>query len=204
MRSRNLFRVLLKKSFYSREEKNLIEKAFTFARSAHIYQKRRSGEPYWTHVVGVAIKLILLGFPSSFVVASLLHDCVEDANISIREISLKFGAFVAFLVDFMTRENCGYRSYEDKVNFILSEYPWAIFLRLSDISHNMETPQYYKRATEKIEEAIMFKEVAEKIAISKGEEVLKGLNPNAFPNGIFGFIQRLEDKIEKAKLINKL
>ncbi|MCD4694579.1 HD domain-containing protein [bacterium] len=169
-----------------------------------MHQFRKSGEPYWHHVVGVAIKLIKLGFPLEYILASLLHDCPEDAGTSIGEISRKFGYQVAFLVDFMSRnELCGYFSYEEKVSIILEECPWAIFLRLADISHNMETPEYYNNAREKIKEAKMFIKIGEIIAIIKGEKILKQLKINAFPNGLFGFIKRLEDKLGKAQLLGQ-
>ena len=204
MRLRREFKALLKKSSFSKKDIILINKAFIFARSAHIYQKRRSGEPYWHHLVGVAMKLIKLNFPLEYILASLLHDCPEDAGTSIGVISKRFGYYVAFLVDFMSRNRlCGYSSYEEKIGIILKEYPWAIFLRLADISHNMETPQYYKKTGEKIKEAEMFIEVGELVAIQIGEEVLKEINSNIFPNGLFGFIKRLEDKINKAKTLEK-
>ncbi len=192
---RKEFRVLLKRSFFSEAEIALINEAFVFAKAAHIHQFRRSGEPYWYHVVGVAMKLIKLNFPLEYILASLLHDCPEDAGVSIGEISRKFGYYVAFLVDFMSRnELCGYSSYGEKIRIILEEYPWVIFLRLADISHNMETSQYYK-------DAEMFIEIGELVAIQIGEEVLKKIDSNVFPNGLFGFIKRLEYKINNAKVL---
>ncbi|SRR6056297_252049 len=200
MRLKAEFQALLKRSYYSRSDKELIDKAFSFARSAHVFQRRKSGEPYWHHLVGGATKLIRLGFPAVFIIAFLLHDSCEDAGVNIKEISRKFGSYAAFLVDFMSRnELCGYESYKEKVFVILREDPWAIFIRLADISHNMETPQYYKNVLDKIEEAEMFIEIAEIIAIEEGEEILKQLYPHAFPNGLFGFIKRLEDKIKMAE-----
>ena len=202
MRMEEIFKALLNKSYFTKDEAQLIKEAFYFAKKAHHGQLRRSGEPYWYHVAGVAMKLMKLGFPLDFVLASLLHDCPEDVGISIGQISRKFGSDTAFLVDFMSRnELCEYFSYQDKVSIILNEYPWAIFLRLADISHNMETPEYYKNAQEKIEEAKMFIKLGEIIAIQRGEEVLKKISPKAFPSGIFGFIKRLEDKIDKAKAL---
>jgi len=81
----------------------LIEKAFRFAEKAHEGQKRMSGDPYITHPVAVAEIIADLGLPDTVIAAALLHDVVEDAGISIDDITSEFGDEVAMLVDGVTK-----------------------------------------------------------------------------------------------------
>lgn len=80
----------------------LINKAYLFAAKAHEGQKRESGEPYISHPVWVALVISQLGVGEEAIVAALLHDCVEDTEISIDKISRIFGDEVALLVEGMT------------------------------------------------------------------------------------------------------
>ncbi len=81
----------------------LIERSFAFAAERHAGQKRRSGEPYVVHPVGVAriISELRLDVPS--VCAGLLHDCVEDTSATAEDIGRLFGSEIQFLVEGVTK-----------------------------------------------------------------------------------------------------
>ena len=80
-----------------------IERAYQLAKRAHEGTLRRSGEPYIVHPVCAAIILVELGMDTDSIVAALLHDVVEDTEITLEEIRKEFGKDVAFLVDGVTK-----------------------------------------------------------------------------------------------------
>jgi GTP pyrophosphokinase len=79
-----------------------IERAEQFARKSHKGQKEVTGKPYVDHPIKVASLLKKWGQDNGVICAGLLHDVVEDCNISLKEIKNKFGERVAYLVDAMS------------------------------------------------------------------------------------------------------
>ena len=69
----------------------------------HVGQFRQSGEPYICHPIEVAKIIVGFGFDSDSVVASLLHDIVEDTDVTLDDLRAKFGAEIASLVDGVTK-----------------------------------------------------------------------------------------------------
>jgi len=88
---------------YSVVERDLVMRAYRFAEKAHAGQKRASGEPYISHCENVASILAELRVPPSLVIAGLLHDTVEDTQVTIEEVRREFGEEVARLVDGVTK-----------------------------------------------------------------------------------------------------
>ena len=88
---------------YSLVDREIIERAYTFAEHAHEGQKRASGEPYITHCVAVATILAEMRVPPIVVAAGLLHDTVEDTPITLTAIRNEFGEEAAKLVDGVTK-----------------------------------------------------------------------------------------------------
>jgi GTP pyrophosphokinase len=88
---------------YSVVDKDIIMRAYRFAEDAHATQTRASGEPYITHCVAVAAILAELSVPPIVVIAALLHDTVEDTEISIEDIKQYFGEEASKLVDGVTK-----------------------------------------------------------------------------------------------------
>ena len=81
----------------------LIEKAYNLASEAHGDQRRVSGVPYILHPTSVACILVDLGMDSETVVAALLHDVVEDTDVTLEEIIKLFGDEIAHLIDGVTK-----------------------------------------------------------------------------------------------------
>lgn len=88
---------------YSPADRELIMRAYRVAEKAHEGQKRASGEPYVNHCIAVANILAELRVPPNVVAAGLLHDTVEDTDITIVEIQRDFGDEIALLVDGVTK-----------------------------------------------------------------------------------------------------
>ena len=128
-------------------QENLLKKAFEFACQCHGDQKRHSGEPYVTHPVEVAS--IVAGFKvdQASVIAALLHDVVEDTNVSLETISKEFDPTIAELVDGLTKiARIEFRSSQEKLaeNFrkmvmAMAKDLRVIIIKLADRLHNMRT-----------------------------------------------------------------
>lgn len=84
-------------------EREILERAFRVAAGAHKGQKRASGEPYVQHCLAVAAILAELNLPVPAVAAGLLHDTVEDTEISLGDLQRDFGDEIATLVDGVTK-----------------------------------------------------------------------------------------------------
>ncbi|MEM9462644.1 MAG: HD domain-containing protein [Myxococcota bacterium] len=87
----------------SHPDESLVTRAFEAAQRAHATQRRRSGEPYLVHPVRVAHSIAQLGLDSPSVAAGLLHDSVEDSEITVFELTEQFGREVATIVDGVTK-----------------------------------------------------------------------------------------------------
>ena len=88
---------------YSVVDRELIMRAYHLAEEAHAGQKRASGEPYITHCIAVAAILAELRVPPAVVIAGLLHDTVEDTDVTLEQIRREFGEEIAKLVDGVTK-----------------------------------------------------------------------------------------------------
>jgi guanosine-3',5'-bis(diphosphate) 3'-pyrophosphohydrolase len=88
---------------YTLADRELVQRAYRVAEEAHREQKRHSGEPYINHCIAVASILADLKVPPEVVVAGLLHDTVEDTNITLADIRRDFGDTVKILVDGVTK-----------------------------------------------------------------------------------------------------
>src|SRR5256714_7008198 len=84
-------------------ETGRIERAFEVAKKAHQDQVRRSGDPYISHPLSVARILASLGLDDVTIAAALLHDAVEDTDVTLADISNDFGPDVAAIVDGVTK-----------------------------------------------------------------------------------------------------
>ena len=87
----------------SSTDEELIRRAFESAKNSHKGQKRASGEPYINHCLAVATIMAELGAPTPTIVAALLHDSVEDTDLTLDDLERDFGSEVAQLVDGVTK-----------------------------------------------------------------------------------------------------
>ncbi len=135
------------KLYYPTADEHLLEKAYEFAVRAHEGQLRKSGDPYVTHPISVAsvITKLRLGVPS--ICAGLLHDAVEDTSATVEELTVEFGAEIAFLVDGVTKlgqlpySNRKERQAENfrKMLLAMAKDIRVILVKLCDRLDNMRT-----------------------------------------------------------------
>ena len=101
----NRYRKLLRKAkpIMKDGDAKVIRKAFNVALKAHEGMRRKSGEPYIFHPLNVAIICIdEIGLGATSIVAALLHDVVEDTDITLADIKHMFGIIVAMIIDGLT------------------------------------------------------------------------------------------------------
>lgn len=148
---------------YPVPDRNLIEKAHLWAEKAHAGQKRLSGDDYITHPVAVANYLISLNLDAPTIAAALLHDTLEDTDLTYPNIKKEFGSDIAFLVEAVTKLRkvkysptpTGRRTKDEyfdtlkKMFFAMAEDLRVILIRLSDRLHNMQTLQYLPAVDQK-------------------------------------------------------
>lgn len=163
------------------EEKSLIIKAFEFAELAHRDQKRFSGEPYIIHPFNVALILADFHANAETIAAGLLHDTVEDADVSLETIAREFNPNIAFLVDGVTK--LGKLRYQGikrhveslrKMFVAMAEDIRVILIRLADRLHNVRTLQHV-RPDKQVRIALETLEVYAPIANRLGMWRMKGL-----------------------------
>ena len=143
-------------SLYSDKDQEEINNAFLYAKNGHQGQKRKSGEEYITHPLHVAIYLAELNFDIDTIKAALLHDLVEDTDITYQDIKKTFGKEVADLVDGVTKlDKIKYNSREEakadairKMVIAMSKDIRVLILKLADRLHNIETIEFHKKWTQ--------------------------------------------------------
>ena len=140
-----------KASTYMKESDTAkIREAYQFAAEAHKGQVRKSGEPYIEHPVAVAEILVNMQMDVTSAVAALLHDVVEDTNVTLDDLRERFGETLAMLVDGLTKlERIQFRSKEEQQNenyrkmFVaMAQDIRVILIKLADRLHNMRTLKF--------------------------------------------------------------
>lgn len=142
------FKPLLQKIGYlKRQQAREVYRAYRIARAAHAGQRRDSGEEYVTHPIAVASILATMYLDYETLIASLLHDVVEDTTLTKHFIREKFGASVADLVDgvtklmqieFASKAEAEAESFR-KMVLAMSRDIRVIIIKLADRLHNMRT-----------------------------------------------------------------
>ncbi len=138
------------KGYHPAANIELINKAYVYSARAHQGQTRKSGDPYFIHPVSVANIIAQLHLDSASVCAALLHDVIEDTQISEAEMQREFGKEVAFLVAGVTKlGKVNFGSKEDrqaesfrKMLLAMSEDIRVLIVKLADRLDNMRTLEH--------------------------------------------------------------
>lgn len=181
---------------YSDDDIKLIWQAYNFARAAHAEQKRESGQPYILHPLAVATILVDLGLDTETIVAALLHDVVEDTDVTIEQVSEQFGETIAVLVNGVTKlskYDIPDRDQRDaegirKLFLAMISDVRIILIKLGDRLHNIRTidslpeDRQHRIAQETLE---IYAPIAERLGIWKFKSELedrafKCLEPELF------------------------
>ncbi len=179
----------LRKIMELRKSSELIDKAYRFAKHAHAGQKRLTGEPYFNHALKTAECLAEWGLDEATIAAGLLHDTVEDTDVTIEDIGREFGEDIKLLIDGVTKlgkikYRGGDRAQAENLRKLLlamAEDLRVIFVKLADRRHNMKTlgplpPSKQKRI------ALETMEIYAPLAYRLGMQKLSGeLQDLAFP-----------------------
>ncbi len=164
----------------------LIEDAINLCHDAHTGQKRVSGEPFYYHPCSVAKIIIKMGLDSEAITASLLHDVVEDTDISLEYIEKRFGKDVAMLVDGVTKlGKIPFSSPDEqqsenvrKMFIAMAQDIRVIIIKLADRLHNMRTmasmPEQ-KRRDKSRETLEIYAPIAHRLGIRALKEELEDL-----------------------------
>ena len=176
-----IYNILIEKieKYHPSEDYSMIEKAYHMANEAHKDQKRKSGEPYIIHPLCVAIILAELEMDKETIVAGLLHDVIEDTEMTKEDVSNEFSPEVALLVDGVTKLTQLNLS-QDKIEiqaenlrkmFIaMANDIRVVIIKLADRLHNLRTLQYQTAAkqVEKARETMdIYAPIANRLGISK-------------------------------------
>ena len=197
---------------------SMIEKAYKIAKEAHKDQVRKSGEPYIIHPLWVGIILADLEMDKETIVAGMLHDAVEDTDMTLEDITKEFGEEVALLVDGVTK--LGQLSYsQDKLEvqaenlrkmfLAMAKDIRVIIIKLADRLHNMRTLEFMTPAKqqEKARETMdIYAPIAQRLGISKIKTELDDLSLKYWkPDVYYQLVKDLnERKTEREEFVQQI
>lgn len=172
---------------YTDEEIANVKKAYELAAKVHEGQKRLSGEPYIMHPLSVALILARLGMDDASIIAAILHDTVEDTELTNDEIKKEFGDTVAELVDGVTKiGRVPLQTKEEqqaenirKMLIAMSRDIRVIIIKLADRLHNMRTLMYkpeQRRRDIALETIEIYAPIAHRLGIRPIKEELEDLS----------------------------
>lgn len=172
---------------YTEEEIANVKKAYELAAKVHEGQKRLSGEPYIMHPLSVALILARLGMDDASIIAAMLHDTVEDTDLTNDEIKKEFGDTVAELVDGVTKiGRVPLQTKEEqqaenirKMLIAMSRDIRVIIIKLADRLHNMRTLMYkpeQRRRDIALETIEIYAQIAHRLGIRPIKEELEDLS----------------------------
>jgi len=142
---------------YSEREIKILQKAYVFAAQAHKGQIRRSGEPYLSHPLEVANMLADMKLDATTLTAGLLHDVLEDTDVTAPELKEAFGADIFHLVEGVTKISLVQESTPDtrheetirKIILAMTDDLRVIFIKLADRIHNLKTLKHLDEKKQK-------------------------------------------------------
>lgn len=176
---------------------HLLNRAYVFSMKAHGGQTRKSGDPYFVHPLEVAAILTDLKADPATVVTALLHDVVEDTDVTVEEIAKRFGGEIASLVDGVTKlsqielKSEASKQAENFRKFVvaMADDVRVLLVKLADRLHNMRTLHYVKDAEKRRQVALETMEIyaplAGRIGVHRFRDELEDiafqeLSPQAF------------------------
>lgn len=192
---------------YIRKEENidLITRAYLCAKKQHEGQFRKSGEPYLVHLTSVAYILAQLRTGPTTIAAGLLHDVIEDCDVSAEEMKSMFGEEVTMLVEAVTKiSNLKFQDEKEylasnhrKIFIAMAKDVRVILIKLSDRLHNMRTLQYMREDKQKriaSETLEVYAPIAHRLGISEIKNELEDLSFMYLNNDKYHEIAHLVEK----------
>ena len=189
----------------------LIDKAIDYARDKHKDQKRKDGSPYIIHPLAVAEIVAEMGLDLESILASILHDCIEDTDASHDDIAKLFGNTVAELVEGVTKlTKANFSTTEQaqmenlrKMFMAMSKDIRVVLIKIADRLHNMRTMQYQspaKQITKCRETMDIYAPLAHRLGMQKLKWELEDISlrylvPDDY-NSIMSYLESHKDQDE--------
>lgn len=205
------------KSYYPDADLTGVRKASEFSEKAHTGQKRASGEPYLYHPLEVASVLARLHMDIPSIAAAILHDTVEDTDVSLEALEKEFGKEIRELVDGVTKlskisfKNIHEKQAENfrKMVIAMGQDIRVILIKLADRLHNMRTlkylppPKQMRIAQETID---IYAPIANRLGIGWLKIELEDLSMSYLKPEIYYKISKqvAKNKIEREKYIERI
>ena len=187
-------------------ECEIVEKAYHYAEEKHSGQTRKSGDPYFIHPVRVAHTIAELGLDPQSICAALLHDVVEDTEVTSEEIAELFGETVAMLVEGVTKlGKIPTHSKEEqqienlrKMFFAMTKDIRVIVIKLADRLHNMQTLRFMSEEKQRMiarETLEVYAPLAHRLGMSKIKWELEDIALRFIdPVGYYEIVDKIDQK----------
>lgn len=184
-----------------------VRAAYEMAERAHSGQLRRDGSPYVTHCVAAAEISVEMGLDEDSIVAALLHDVIEDTNLTHADIARQFGETVADIVEGVTKlTRVQYTSKEDeqmenlrKMLMAMAKDIRVILIKIADRLHNMRTMAYQtaeKQRAKSLETMEIYAPLAHRLGMQRAKWELEDLSLQYLdPAGYKEITDSLEEKM---------
>jgi GTP pyrophosphokinase len=211
------YRALLRacKPTMQKGDKGMIRKAFDMALESHQNMRRKSGEPYIYHPIAVAqIAAEEIGLGTTSIVCALLHDVVEDTNVTLDEIERDFGKKVAKIIDGLTKISGVFDTNSSlqaenfrKMLLTLADDVRVILIKLADRLHNMRTMEFMPRDKQlklSSETVYLYAPLAHRLGLYAIKSELEDLSMKYTERETYQFIKSKlnEKKTEREKFIS--
>jgi GTP pyrophosphokinase len=184
-------------------DEDLLNRAYVFSMKAHGSQARASGDPYFSHPLGVAEILTRLKLDTSSIVTGLLHDTVEDTEATLDEIEGMFGHEIGQLVDGVTKlsrlelqsDHTKHAENFRKLVLAMSNDIRVLLVKLADRLHNMQTINFIKDPDKRrriaLETLEIYAPLAERMGMHEIKDELENLSfAQVYPEAYASIVQR--------------
>ena len=174
------------RAYHASVDADRLARAFDFGRDAHDGQTRASGEPYFTHPIAVANILADMRLDEESIITALLHDTVEDCDVTLDTLDDEFGGDVAQLVDGVTKlsrlaiktlPSSAQAENFRKLLLAMSEDVRVLLVKLADRTHNMRTLSFIPKPEKQIriarETMDIYAPLAERIGLTQIQNELE-------------------------------
>src|SRR5688572_20601818 len=185
-------------------DEDLLNRAYVFSMKAHGLQSRASGDPYFSHPLGVAEILTRLKLDSASIITGLLHDTVEDTEATLDQIERMFGKEIGQLVDGVTKlsrlelqsDHTKHAENFRKLVLAMSNDIRVLLVKLADRLHNMQTIHYIKDPEKRrriaLETLEIYAPLSERMGMHEIKDQLENLAfAQVYPEAYASIVQRL-------------
>lgn len=204
-------------SSYKEKDITLLQKAYVFAGQAHKGQDRRSGEPYLSHALEVANMLADMKLDKITLAAGLLHDVLEDTEVTAVELQQAFGEEIAHLVEGVTKISRVQETPPEtrqaesirKIILAMTDDLRVIFIKLADRIHNLKTLKFLSENKQKQiakETLEIYAPIANRLGMGRIKAELEDLSFRYVdPENFFKISSLIEPRKKKAETdLNKI